>query len=141
MPARKGIIDLKKRYTGKETDLFNRFIEKSERYSHVLLEEISKKLGRTKYHEELTTSDSRQWYAGLEFAVGNARMAVVFPWSNAQQKKEYPVSVYADRKIPGELIGQTLDALAAAYGKLAPKRTPKQKKTLNYLPKGSWLHK
>ena len=122
MPVKKGIDDLKRRYTGQLTDSFNRLVEKHEPYNRVILEEISRKLGRTKFYEELTTPDQRDWYAGLEFSIGKARMALVFPWSNAEQKKEHPISVYTDRQIPEEKIAQTLDAVAEAYKKLIPKR-------------------
>ena len=103
-------------HSGEEVDSLRRLIENLRDYDRHIIEKLSKKL-KAKFLQDLTTPDGREWYTGLELAVGGARLAVLFPWTK-DEKKEYPISVYVDRKITVNQIQKTLETVAKAYIRL-----------------------
>lgn len=111
---------------GEDIDAFNKLMEGLREYDRKILEYISKclPLPRAKFYQETRTRDGKEWYAGLEFMVGEARLAIFFPWADAKQGKEYPISVYTDREVPRTQIKQTLEMFARAYERLNPKVSP-----------------
>lgn len=63
----------------------------------------------------LETKDGYHWHGGLEFKVGNARIAILFPWGkdyDPETGKGRSIEIYSDRELSNRIVWKLLVSIA-----------------------------